>query len=118
MLSETSFYKRPLPAQCVSFSSDEGKRIFSAALAEGNMDTYFLLAGQFLTQADPAFCGLATLCMILNALEVDPQRELSTSSVSPSKIGNESANESVAPGVWKGPWRCESLAGRSRCTLR
>lgn len=34
-----------------------------------------------MTQNDPAFCGLGTLCMVLNALEIDPQRK------------------------WKGPWR-------------
>lgn len=30
---------------------------------------------QFLTQNEPAFCALGTLCMILNTLGVDPQRQ-------------------------------------------
>ena len=47
----------------------------------GHMDSYFSLAAQFCTQDEPAFCGLSTLVMALNALEIDPQR------------------------VWKGPWR-------------
>ncbi|VDM64628.1 unnamed protein product [Angiostrongylus costaricensis] len=42
---------------------------------------YFKLASQFRTQDEPAYCGLSTLVMVLNALEVDPGR------------------------VWKAPWR-------------
>jgi glutathione gamma-glutamylcysteinyltransferase len=45
------------------------------------MEGYFALAEQFHTQAEPAFCGLGTLVMVLNALEIDPGR------------------------TWKGPWR-------------
>ncbi|ORZ34841.1 Phytochelatin synthase-domain-containing protein, partial [Catenaria anguillulae PL171] len=45
------------------------------------MESYFRLASQFTTQSEPAYCGLGTLCMVLNALGVDPQRQ------------------------WKGPWR-------------
>ena len=40
----------------------------------GHMNCYFRLASQFRTQDDPAYCGLATLVMILNALEIDPGR--------------------------------------------
>ncbi|KAM0789042.1 hypothetical protein ACM66B_003107 [Microbotryomycetes sp. NB124-2] len=70
-----TFYKRPLPSKCTAFSSPEGKLLFKHSLDEGNLDTYFTLAGQFLTQNEPAYCGLATLCMVLNALEIDPQRK-------------------------------------------
>lgn len=45
------------------------------------MECYFPLAAQFNTQADPAYCGLGTLAMVLNALNIDPGK------------------------VWKGPWR-------------
>ncbi|ORY78892.1 Phytochelatin synthase-domain-containing protein [Leucosporidium creatinivorum] len=76
-----SFYKRPLPPSCIPFSGAEGKRLFAQAMGEGNTEGYFTLAGQLLTQNEPAFCGLGTLCMVLNALEIDPQRK------------------------WKGPWR-------------
>ena len=47
----------------------------------GYMNCYFPLAAQFRTQEEPAYCGLSTLVMVLNALEVDPGR------------------------IWKGPWR-------------
>lgn len=38
------------------------------------MESYFRLAEQFRTQDEPAFCGLSTLTMVLNALAVDPGR--------------------------------------------
>ncbi|MFO0575851.1 MAG: phytochelatin synthase family protein [Polyangia bacterium] len=78
-----SFYKRPLPTACIPFASEDGRRLFQEALADGTMAGYFALAEQFHTQADPAFCGLGTLVVVLNALAIDPgpQRR------------------------WKGPWR-------------
>ena len=42
------------------------------ALLAGGMETYFPLSEHFITQADPAFCGLGSLTMILNALAIDP----------------------------------------------
>jgi glutathione gamma-glutamylcysteinyltransferase len=80
-MTTTSLYRRPLPERLVPFASDEGRAIFREALAEGNMEGFFALAEQFHTQADPAFCGLASLVVVLNALGVDPGR------------------------LWKGPWR-------------
>lgn len=76
-----SFYRRELPLPAVAFSSAEGRALFREALAAGTMECYFTLAEQLHTQAEPAFCGLATLVMVLNALAVDPGV------------------------VWKGPWR-------------
>ncbi|GAA5871873.1 hypothetical protein JCM16303_000904 [Sporobolomyces ruberrimus] len=81
LAASTSFYKRPLPDSCIPFNSPEGRDIFAHALAEQHLDSYFLLSQHFLTQNEPAYCALGTLAMILNALEMDPQR------------------------VWKGPWR-------------
>eukprot|EP00752_Nemacystus_decipiens_P001863 g1795.t1 len=76
-----TFYRRTLKPPCVAFSSDEGRQLFREALFEGTMESYFRLAEQFRTQDEPAFCGLSTLTMVLNALAVDPGR------------------------VWKGAWR-------------
>jgi hypothetical protein len=52
----------------------EGKRLFSEAFSDGRMECYFTLASQFRTQDEPAFCGLSTLVMTLNALSIDPGR--------------------------------------------
>ena len=43
-------------------------------LAGGDLACYFPLAAQFRTQDEPAYCGLSTLVMCLNALQVDPLR--------------------------------------------
>ncbi|XP_059142719.1 uncharacterized protein LOC131930318 [Physella acuta] len=75
------FYRRPLPTTCIDFASDEGKLIFSQALAAGYMNSFFKLCSQYRTQDEPAYCGLTSLVMALNVLEIDPGR------------------------VWKGPWR-------------
>lgn len=76
-----SFYRRPLPPEQVAFAGPEGRRLFREALAEGHMEGWFALAEQFHTQSEPAFCGLGTLVVALNALAIDPGR------------------------AWKGPWR-------------
>jgi hypothetical protein len=99
-----TLYRRPLPAGMIAFSSDEGRRVFSEAMAEGGLGGYFPIAEQFHTQSDPSFCGLGSLVVALNALGIDPGR------------------------LWKGPWRwfseelldcCVPLARRSlRTTTR
>jgi len=78
--SET-FYRRPLPDGLIPFASPEGRQLFQEALTEGGMQGWFALAEQFHTQSDPAFCGLGSLVVALNALEIDPGR------------------------IWKGAWR-------------
>ncbi|MDB5219601.1 MAG: hypothetical protein JWO86_7528 [Myxococcaceae bacterium] len=78
---ESTLYRRPLPADAIAFSSAEGRRTFAEALAAGGLDGYFPLAEQFHTQSEPAYCGLGSLVVALNALAIDPGR------------------------LWKGPWR-------------
>eukprot|EP00980_Cylindrotheca_fusiformis_P010145 scaffold2253_cov119-Cylindrotheca_fusiformis.AAC.20 len=76
-----SFYQRQLPDTCTAFSSPEGKQIFASALANNGLKSFYSLIQQFSTQTEPAYCGLTTLALVLNALSVDP-------------LVN-----------WKGPWR-------------
>ncbi|MBL9106290.1 MAG: phytochelatin synthase family protein [Myxococcales bacterium] len=76
-----SLYRRPLPPPLVAFASPAGRALFDAARASGGMSSFFPLIEQHHTQADPAFCGLGSLVVVLNALGVDPGR------------------------LWKGPWR-------------
>src|SRR5688572_24755542 len=79
-MSQT-LYRRPLPSEAIAFSSLDGRRVFAEALAAGGLQGYFPLAEQFRSQSDPAFCGLGSLVVALNALGIDPGR------------------------LWKGPWR-------------
>lgn len=81
MAAVAGLYRRALPSPAIEFASSEGKQLFTEALANGNMDGFFKLISYYQTQSEPAFCGLATLAMVLNALGIDPGRK------------------------WKGPWR-------------
>eukprot|EP00918_Siedleckia_nematoides_P010923 GHVU01023940.1.p1 GENE.GHVU01023940.1~~GHVU01023940.1.p1 ORF type:complete len:255 (+),score=48.46 GHVU01023940.1:66-830(+) len=76
-----SFHKKPLPDSCIAYTSPEGKRLFSEALREHTMEAFFPLSEQFRTQEEPSYCGISTLVIVLNALQVDPYF------------------------TWKGPWR-------------
>ncbi|KAG0340321.1 hypothetical protein BG000_000178 [Podila horticola] len=78
---KNSFYRRKLPEHLVSFTSPKGKQLFRKMLESGYGEGYFSLVGNFTTQSEPAFCGPSSLAMVLNSLEVDPQRQ------------------------WKGAWR-------------
>ncbi|GFR90941.1 glutathione gamma-glutamylcysteinyltransferase 1 [Elysia marginata] len=92
-ITKQSIFKKSLPHSCIDFSSPEGKKVFSEALASGYMECFFKLSSQLRTQEDVAYSGLSTLVMILNAFRLDPGK------------------------VWKGPWRWyhESMLGC--CTL-
>ena len=76
-----SFYRRPLPELCTSLSSPEGQALFTSALTNQGLKSFFPLVEQFTTQSEPAYCGISTLVIVLNALAIDPRR------------------------TWKGPWR-------------
>ncbi|KAL7581430.1 hypothetical protein ACA910_022012 [Epithemia clementina (nom. ined.)] len=76
-----SFYKRVLPSSCTAFSSKRGKDIFVSALQNHGLKAYYALMEQHTTQSEPAFCGISTLVIVLNAFSVDPKQS------------------------WKGPWR-------------
>src|ERR1700693_238407 len=78
---EHTLYRRRLPSDAIACSSPEGRQVFAEALATEGLNGYFRLAEQFHTQSDPAFCGLGSLVVALNALAIDPER------------------------LWKGPWR-------------
>lgn len=75
-------YRRILPSPpAVDFASPEGKQLFAEAFQSGALEGFFKLISYFQTQSEPAYCGLASLSMVLNALAIDPGRK------------------------WKGPWR-------------
>ncbi|KAF9290103.1 hypothetical protein BGZ68_007939 [Mortierella alpina] len=74
VLSST-FYRRDLPAHLHSFTSTEGKRLFREMILAGTGECFFRLCTSFNTQSDPAFCGVSSLSMVLNALEIDPRKQ-------------------------------------------
>ena len=69
-----SFHRRELKEPAVAFSSDEGKILFGNSLAAGNAEIFFPLFESYNTQSAPAYCGLTSLCVAMNALLIDPRR--------------------------------------------
>ncbi|KAK9672577.1 hypothetical protein RND81_12G109600 [Saponaria officinalis] len=81
MAAIAGVYRRELPSPAIEFASPQGKQLFAEALANGNMEGFFKLISYYQTRSEPAYCGLATLAVVLNSLSIDPRRK------------------------WKGPWR-------------
>lgn len=50
------------------------QKLFMEAFRDGTMEGFFKLITHFQTQSEPAYCGLASLSMVLNALAIDPGR--------------------------------------------
>ncbi|GKV53763.1 hypothetical protein SLEP1_g60278 [Rubroshorea leprosula] len=81
-MATAGLYRRALPSPpAIEFASSQGKQLFKEALAAGTVEGFFKLISYYQTQSEPAYCGLATISMVLNALAIDPGR------------------------TWKGPWR-------------
>ncbi|GAB4841058.1 Glutathione gamma-glutamylcysteinyltransferase 1 [Ancistrocladus abbreviatus] len=81
-MAMAGLYRRILPSPpAIDFTSTEGKKLFIEAIQSGTMEGFYKLISHFQTQSEPAYCGLASLSMVLNALAIDPGR------------------------TWKGPWR-------------
>jgi hypothetical protein len=57
----------PLPANLIGASSSEGEALLIGAEAR---EAYFSLASNFVTQENQAFCGVASMVMIFNALQL------------------------------------------------
>lgn len=75
-MSTVSFYRKPLPSPpATAFNSPDGRRLLKEALLDGCAECFFVLSPVFMTQQEPAFCGLASLAMCLNAMGVDPMRQ-------------------------------------------
>ncbi|HEX7110005.1 MAG TPA: phytochelatin synthase family protein [Aestuariivirga sp.] len=57
----------PLPQSLIGAATDQGEALFLDADAR---EAYFPLASNFLTQQNQSFCGVASMVMVLNALEL------------------------------------------------
>lgn len=53
----------------------ELQKLFLEAIQKGTMENFYRLISYFQTQSEPAYCGLASLSMVLNALSIDPGRK-------------------------------------------
>jgi len=80
-LEKPSFYMRSLPSNLTGFSTQKGQRMLLDCIQASPNIPYFPLSEQFVTQQSPPSCGTATIAMVLNSLQIDPQK------------------------VWQHPWR-------------
>ncbi len=87
-----TFHRRDLKPPCVALSSAEGRTLFKEAIVDGKSDIYLPLADVMNTQSHPAYCGVASLAVVLNCLLIDPKR------------------------TWKGVWRWWSDEMLDCCT--
>ncbi|KAG0243445.1 hypothetical protein BGX31_010728 [Mortierella sp. GBA43] len=71
----STFYKKELPVHLDSFTGVAGRKLFREMIQAGTGECFFSLFTSFSTQNDPAFCGVSSLSMVLNALEIDPRRQ-------------------------------------------
>jgi Phytochelatin synthase len=56
----------PLPQNLVDLKSEQGKQFFKES---SELEAYFPLSINFVTQKTQAYCGVASIVMVLNALE-------------------------------------------------
>ena len=73
-MTVTTFHRRKLPDNLLPLNSPLGRERFRESLLKGDMECFFPLSEQFITQSEPSFCSLSSLAMVLNALDHDPQR--------------------------------------------
>jgi glutathione gamma-glutamylcysteinyltransferase len=87
-----SVRRRVLPRDLTRLNSPQGQDYLVHALVGRTAASYVPLTLHFANQSDPAFCGITTLLVVLNAMSIDPHTR------------------------WKGGWRYfgdeESLLGR------
>src|SRR5512144_1971438 len=69
LLSQTAFAKTlPLPENLISLASEQGEHLLLDSEAR---QAYWPLSIQFVTQKNRAYCGVASIVMVLNALGVE-----------------------------------------------
>ena len=59
--------KLPQTENLISFNTDEGKNLL---FKSKSMEDYFPLTMQFVTQDNRAYCGVASIVMVLNSLDI------------------------------------------------
>src|SRR5215467_2916287 len=86
----------PLPQNLVDFTSEEGANLLIQAEARA---AFWPLAAQFVTQENQAYCGVASLVMVLNALPIPVPENTKTSPYTAFTQGNflNDATEKILP---------------------
>jgi glutathione gamma-glutamylcysteinyltransferase len=67
-----TYKRRVLPGTLVALDSIPGSRRLVETLTCNTAASYLPLTSHFINQSDPAYCGISTLLVVLNALSIDP----------------------------------------------
>jgi glutathione gamma-glutamylcysteinyltransferase len=67
-----SVKRRILPSSLTPLNSPQGRQYLIDALVHQTAASYLSLTEHSCNQSDPAYCGITTLLVVLNALAVDP----------------------------------------------
>jgi len=81
MSGVNSFHGFNLPEDLLDFRSSESKKRLIRCMSEGTAVPYLHLSSCYKPQTEPSYCGISTLVVVLNALDIDPKT------------------------MWKEPWR-------------
>ncbi len=64
----------PLTSNLISFDSNEGEKLL---IESKSREDFFPLSMQFVTQINQAYCGVASIVMVLNSLDIEaPQSQI------------------------------------------
>ncbi|MCL7044000.1 hypothetical protein MKW94_029525 [Papaver nudicaule] len=80
-ISGTYMYRRILHPPAIDLAATQGKQLFKEALHNGTMEGFFKLHSSYQTQSEFAYCGLASLSMVFNALKIEPPKLWKGSSI-------------------------------------
>jgi len=108
-----SFYRRPLPADLIAFSSETGKKLFRESMEAGFAEGYFSLAEQFTTQSEPACtCDTCQFCTCRSAFSIAHRASSCIGCLFMFAVCGLSTLTMVLNALaldpnrqWKGPWR-------------
>ena len=73
-----SFYGCPLPENLLDYRSSESRIRLCRTLQTGYAAPFLSLSSCYNTQSQLTYCGLSTLSIILNSLQIDPRRRWKT----------------------------------------
>ena len=76
MEKKESFYKVEEPKEGINFHSEESKKLFLESLQENTANPFFELSDQFTTQTYGSYCGPTNISIILNSMNIDPNKIL------------------------------------------
>ena len=76
MEKKESFYKVKEPKEGINFHSEESKKLFLESLQENTANPFFELSDQFTTQTYGSYCGPTNISIILNSMNIDPNKIL------------------------------------------